>query len=71
MSARGYFLNQWSFTYLETYIEKPLLDFLLSSKIVLRLYLDEPGELVKSLVKSDFLPYPTLVPLFRMAEGIL
>lgn len=57
-------------TYLDNEIENPLLVFLLSSKIVLRSYLEEPGELVKSFVKSDFLPYPMAAPALLKVEGV-
>lgn len=66
----GIFYIHVVFTYLETYIEKPLFVFRLSSKIVFKLYLEDPGELVKSLVKSDFLPYPIPLPLFLKVDGI-
>jgi hypothetical protein len=42
----------------------------LSSKIVLRLYLDDPGEEVKSLVKSDLAPYPMAAPLFLNEDEV-
>lgn len=57
-------------TYLDKDIENPLLVFLLSSKIVLRSYLEEPGELVKSFVKSDFRPYPIAAPALLKVEGV-
>jgi hypothetical protein len=56
VSFRWNFLHYLWCTYLDNDIENPLLVFLLSSKIVLSSYLEEPGETVRSLVKSDFLP---------------
>ena len=46
------------YTYLLGYWEnpEPFFFFLFASKIVSNLYLDDPGEQVKSLVKSDFVP---------------
>lgn len=40
----------------ESEMENPRLVFRLSSKIVFKSYLEEPGEQVRSLVKSDLLP---------------
>ena len=57
-------------TYLDKFIVYPFLDFIFSSKLVRRGYLEEPGEQVRSLVKSDFLPYPIEVPVFLNLDGI-
>lgn len=51
-------------------MEKPLLVFLLSSNMVFRSYFDEPGEHVKSFVKSDFLPYPIAAPFLLKVEEV-
>ena len=51
-------------TSLPMFIEKPFFEDLFLSKIVFRWYFEDAGEDVKSLVKSDFLPYPIAVPLF-------
>ena len=57
------FLKVYLFlTSLERDIAFPLLLFLFLSKIVSRRYLEDPGEHVKSFVKSDFLPYPMPLP---------
>lgn len=58
-------------TYRLSYIENPFLDFLFLSNIVSRQYLLAPGDTVKSFVKSDFLPYPMLVPFLFIVGGIL
>jgi hypothetical protein len=50
---------------------KPLRLVLFTSKIVLRKYFEAPGDAVRSLVKSLFLPLPIPAPDFLKVEGIL
>jgi hypothetical protein len=52
-------------------MENPFLDLVLRSKMVLIKYLEDPGEQVRSLVKSDFFPYPMPAPVLRNMEGML
>lgn len=54
----------------ETYIENPVLVSRFRSNIVFIGYFEADGDTVKSLVKSDFFPYPILVPLFLNVDGI-
>lgn len=58
-------------TYLLSYMEKPLRDLTLLSNKVSSLYLVAPGEHVRSLVKSDFFPYPIPIPFLFIGEGML
>lgn len=65
MASRWNFLNINKVTYLLSYMENPFFFLTFLSNNVSRLYFEEPGEQVRSLVKSDFLPYPMAVP-FRL-----
>lgn len=65
------FLDRRGSTSLLRYRLKPLLEDLLRSKMVLISYFDEPGDTVRSFVKSLFFPYPMPAPALRKVEGML
>ena len=67
-SLRDFLLYETN-TSLDRPTENPFLLFILRSNNVSRRYFDEPGEHVKSLVKSDFFPYPIPFP-FRVREDL-
>lgn len=62
MSLIRKFLSDSKLTSLLKYRLKPLLEALFFSKTVLMSYLVAPGEAVRSLVKSLFLPKPMPAP---------
>lgn len=62
ISSGGYFLNGNSNTSRDSGMENPFLLLRFLSNRELMRYLDEPGEQVRSLVKSDFLPQPMPLP---------